>query len=145
MIHLAVGQLIDVNARHLGGSPAVRDVGIAASVVARPVVGVFGEEAYSMIEEKAAALLPSVICTRPFVDANTRTGWAACRVFLVGNGRDAALDHGEVFDLVLETAASRLETWVGDRVGGWRRCWGAWRGSDVNRAGKAAWARGLSQ
>ncbi|GAA0946696.1 type II toxin-antitoxin system death-on-curing family toxin [Actinocorallia libanotica] len=110
MIHLTVEQLIAINARHLGGRAAVRDAGLAASAVSRPGTVAFGEEAYPALEEKAAALLHSVLCNHPFVDGNKRTGWAACRIFLLMNGADSVLGHDEVFDLVLRVAAACSRT-----------------------------------
>ena len=112
MIHLTVEQLIAVNARHLGGTAAVRDAGLAASAVSRPGTVAFGEEAYPTLEGKAAALLHSVICNHPFVDGNKRTGWAACRILLLMNGADSALLHDQAFDLVLRVAASCSQTEV---------------------------------
>ncbi|WP_106399913.1 type II toxin-antitoxin system death-on-curing family toxin [Actinocorallia populi] len=110
MIHLTAEQLIAINARHLGGTAAVRDAGLAASAAARPATVAFGEEAYPTLAEKAAALLHSVLCNHPFVDGNKRTGWAACRTFLLMNGADSELGHDEVFDLVLGTAGACSRT-----------------------------------
>lgn len=106
MIYLTAEQIIDINARHLAGQPAVRDAGQVASAAMRPQTVMFGEEMFPTVAEKAAALLHSLICTHPFVDANKRTAWAAARVFAMLNGLEITLSHDEAFDLVLHIAQS---------------------------------------
>jgi death on curing protein len=109
MIYPTVEQVIMINARHLGGQPAVRDAGLAQSAVARPQTFAFGVEAYPALEEKAAALLHSIICNHPFVDGNKRTAWAAMETMLVANGHYSGLSDDEAFDLVLRIATSCSE------------------------------------
>ena len=98
-----------INARHLGGQPLVRDAGLVESAVARPQTFVFGAEAYPTLEEKAAALLHSVICNHPFVDGNKRTAWAAMETMLVANGFLSDLSDDAAFDLVIRIATSCSE------------------------------------
>lgn len=109
MIYPTVEQVIGFNARHLGGQPAVRDVGLVQSAVARPQTIAFGFEAYSTLEEKVAALLHSIICNHPFVDGNKRTAWAAAEIMLVANGHTSSLTDAEAFDLVIRIATSCSE------------------------------------
>lgn len=75
MIYLTTEDIITINARQLGGQAGVRDAGLVQSAAARPRTVAFGTEAYTMIEDKAAALLHSLIWNRPFVDGNKRTAW----------------------------------------------------------------------
>ncbi|WP_345018598.1 type II toxin-antitoxin system death-on-curing family toxin [Actinomadura keratinilytica] len=98
--------MIAINARLLGGEPAVRDVGLVQSAVARPQTIAFGVEAYPEAEEKAAALLHSIVCNHPFVDGNKRTAWATMEIMLVANGYVSALNEDEAFDLVIRIATS---------------------------------------
>jgi death-on-curing protein len=49
----------------IGGSPEVRDCGLLESALARPRASVFGEDAYPSLNEKAAALLHSLVSARP--------------------------------------------------------------------------------
>ena len=98
-----------INAHHLGGQAAVGDAGLVQSAVARPQTFVFGAEAYTTLEEKAAALLHSLICNHPFVDGNKRTAWAAMEIMLVANGHIAGLTDDEAFDLVIRIATSCSE------------------------------------
>lgn len=106
MIFPTVEQVIAINARLLGGEPAVRDVGLVQSAVARPQTIAFGVEAYPGAEEKAAALLHSIVCNHPFVDGNKRTAWATMEIMLVANGYVSALNEDEAFDLVIRIATS---------------------------------------
>ncbi|GAA2434500.1 type II toxin-antitoxin system death-on-curing family toxin [Actinomadura vinacea] len=109
MIYLTVEQIIALNARHLGGQAAVRDAGLVQSAAARPQTIAFGVEAYTTLDDKAAALLHSIICNRPFVDGNKRTAWAAMEVMLVVNGHRSGLTDDEAFDLVVRIATSCSE------------------------------------
>jgi death-on-curing protein len=109
MIYPTVEQVIRINARHLGGQPAVRDAGLVQSAVARPQTFAFGTEAYPAIEDKAAALLHSIICNHPFVDGNKRTAWAAMEIMLLVNGHVSHLGDDEAFGLVVRIATSCSE------------------------------------
>lgn len=109
MIFPTVEEVIAINGRHLGGSPAVRDAGLVQSAVARPQTIAFGVEAYATVDEKAAALLHSIICNHPFVDGNKRTAWAAMQVMLIMNEHISSLTEDEAFDLVIRIATSCSE------------------------------------
>jgi hypothetical protein len=52
-----------------------------AAAAARPRTTVFGEDAYPAFEDKAAALLHSLVRNHALVDGNERLAWAAARVF----------------------------------------------------------------
>ena len=104
--YLSAEDLTDINAAILGGKPAVRDAGLVMSSAMRPTTIAFGVEAYPTLEEKAAALLHSVICNHAFVDGNKRTAWTAARVMLALHGRRPGLTNDEAFDLVIRIATS---------------------------------------
>ncbi|GLZ08604.1 toxin Doc [Actinomadura sp. NBRC 104412] len=104
--YLTADDLIDINAAVLGGTAAVRDAGLVSSSAMRPATVAFGMEAYSTVDEKAAALMHSVICNHAFLDGNKRTGWTAARVMLALNGKRPTLSDDEAFDLVLRIATS---------------------------------------
>ena len=55
----------------------VRDAGLLESAVHRPSASMFGQEAYTDLFEKAAALLQSLAINHPFVDGNKRTAWVS--------------------------------------------------------------------
>jgi death on curing protein len=60
-----------------GHEVQVRDFGLLSAAATRPPASAFGEEAYPDPWVKAAVLLHSLTCNRPFVDGNKRAGWNA--------------------------------------------------------------------
>ena len=82
--YLALEDLLALTAE-LGVGP-VRDLGLLESAVRRPATILWGRDAYTTINEKAAALLDSVVRNHPLVDGNKRLGWLAALVFLDING-----------------------------------------------------------
>ncbi len=76
--------------RELGAGP-VRDVGLLDSAVARPQASVFGEDAYPLLETKAAALLHSGAGNYALVNGNKRLAWLSTVVFLDLNGYEPDL------------------------------------------------------
>jgi death on curing protein len=110
--YLTAEDLIAINAALLGGAAAVRDAGLVTSSAMRPATVAFGVAAYTGLEEKAAALLHSVVCNHAFVDGNKRTAWTATRVMLALNGKEPDLTQDEAFDLVMRiaTSCSEIET-----------------------------------
>lgn len=94
--------------RALGAGP-VRDIGLLDSACARPRSTVFGQDAYTSLEHKAAALLHSLVRNHALVDGNKRLGWLAATVFLDLNGHPSALTDDEAFDLVMAVADGTLD------------------------------------
>lgn len=88
---------------------AVRDPGLLAAAVARPRMSVFGEDAYPTFEDKAVALLHSLVRNHALVDGNKRLSWAATRVFCLLNGRDLTYTVDEAEALMLAAAAGELD------------------------------------
>ena len=90
----------------------IRDVGLLDSAVHRPRVTVFGRDAYSGLDAKAAVLLESLVRNHALVDGNKRLGWLAVIVFYGLN--DVTLDapDDDVYELVM--ALARSETTVED-------------------------------
>jgi death-on-curing protein len=60
-----------------GGSDGLRDSGLLESEIARSFQSFDGEDLYSSIFEKTAALGESLIIEHPFADQNKRTGAVA--------------------------------------------------------------------
>lgn len=107
---LDLDDLLGLARRLLGDPPPIRDVGLLASAVARPQTTVGGEDAYSTIWGKAAALLQSIVGNHALVDGNKRLGWLATAVFLELN--DASVvraTNDEVYELVMRVASSELD------------------------------------
>lgn len=106
----------------VGGRAEVRDVGLLQAAVARPQATVFGDDAYPSLDEKAAALLHSLVTGHPLVDGNKRLGWVAVRLFYLQNGADIRPAVDDAFELVVSVADGILRDVVSiaDRLRGWR-------------------------
>lgn len=87
----------------------VRDRGLLFSALARPSAGMFGEDAYPTLEEKAAALFSSLAQNHPLFDGNKRLSLLLTFAFLRMNGRFVTFTNDEAFDLVLDIAQGRLD------------------------------------
>ena len=82
----------------------VRDVGLLESAAHRPGAVVYGHEAYSGLDRKAAALLDSIVGNHPLVDGNKRLGWLAVVVLYGLNDVDLDAPDDPVYDLVVSVA-----------------------------------------
>jgi death-on-curing protein len=96
---------------------AVRDAGALVAAAGRPQVTVLGDDAYPTFEEKAAALLHSLVRNHALVDGNQRLAWAAARIFCLLNGSDLAYTVDDAEALMLAAAAGDLDvsdiaTWL---------------------------------
>lgn len=104
-----------------GGALGVRDLGGLESAIAQPRMTFGGEEFYSDIAAKAAALGFSLIMNHPFLDGNKRLGHAAMEVFLVINGFELEAEADEQEGVILQLAASKLNResfarWVREHI-----------------------------
>ena len=106
----------------VGSRADVRDVGLLQAAVARPQATAFGEEAYPTLDEKAAALLQSIVAGHPLVDGNKRLGWIAIRLFYRLNDADVRPTPDEAFDLVVSLASGdrRDVTEIAGTLARWR-------------------------
>jgi death-on-curing protein len=99
----------------------VRDAGLLASALNRPLTTVFGDEAYPTIEQKAAALVQSLAKHHPMVDGNKRSAWITLNVFLEINGHQLVSRQDEAFEFVLGIANDTLDLeaiaqWISQRI-----------------------------
>jgi death on curing protein len=95
----------------------VRDLGLLDSAAGRPRSSAFGEEAYSTLSLKAAALLHSLARNHALVDGNKRLAWLATVVFLDLNGHAPDLDDDAAFELVMDVAAGAADVdQIADRL-----------------------------
>jgi death-on-curing protein len=106
--YLSVDDLLEIAAGVLP-AVAVRDLGSLASAAGRPRTTVFGEDAYSTLEEKAAALLHSVARNHPLVDGNKRLAWSAMRAFLLLNDADVTYTVDDAEEMVVRVAAGESD------------------------------------
>lgn len=109
--YLTLDDVLAAAEAHLGHPAEVGDYGLLESAVARPQATVFGEDAYSTIHEKAAALLQSLAANHPLLDGNKRTAFVATALFYGLNGRHVpGSAEDELFDLVIAVATGGLDT-----------------------------------
>ncbi len=119
--YLSVEDLLEIAAGVLD-QVAVRDAGLLAAAATRPQLTVFGEDAYSTFEDKAAALLHSLVRNHALVDGNKRLGWSAARIFCLLNGRDLTYTIDEAEDLMVRAASGQFDVpqiaaWLGAHAG----------------------------
>ncbi|MFF7953083.1 type II toxin-antitoxin system death-on-curing family toxin [Streptomyces griseorubiginosus] len=87
----------------------VRDAGLLESAVHRPSASMFGQEAYTDLFDKAAALLQSLAINHPFLDGNKRTAWVSCVVFLALNDVQLRPDIDAAERLVIAVATGGVD------------------------------------
>jgi death-on-curing protein len=113
--YLSVEDLVEIAAgviEHV----VVRDAGLLAAAAARPQITVFGDDAYPTFEDKASALLHSLVRNHALVDGNKRLAWSAARVFCLLNGRDLTYTVDKAEDLMLNAASGQLDV---PRISAW--------------------------
>jgi len=83
--------------------PGPKDLGLLESACTRPRTSLGKTEKYSSVEEKAAALLHSLVKNHAFHNGNKRTGLLTMMTFLWRNDRrlSSGVTDDEIFDLVM--------------------------------------------
>jgi len=92
-----------------GGQDGVRDQGFFESAWARPQQSYMGEDAYSDLFEKVAALMESLTKNHPFFDGNKRTALLSGLLFLNINGWRLKVPNEAVVEKILEIASSQIK------------------------------------
>jgi death-on-curing protein len=120
-MYLDASDLLVLGAAVTGGDLVVRDLGLLDAAAHRPRATVLGVQAYDTLWLKAAALLDSIVVTRPLAEGNWRLGWVAAVALCDMNGWWVDADEDEALDLVREVGrgnvgvpemAVRLEEWA---------------------------------
>jgi len=109
VIFLDLEESLYIAERTLGSAPVVRDHGLLQAALARPQASAFGEDAYSGIHDKAAALLHSLARNHALVDGNKRLALAGLVVFYGMNGVRLTLTNDEAYQLVMKVATGELD------------------------------------
>jgi death-on-curing protein len=112
MTILTLEQLLEIHAlaiQETGGSQGLRDLGRVEAALATQTQNVFGEELYSTLFEKAAALIRSIIADHPFVDGNKRTAMLTGLTFLQLNSVRFRAKKGEIEDFAVKIATDHLD------------------------------------
>ena len=120
IVYLDASDLLVLATAVTGGDLVVRDLGLLDAAAHRPRATVLGVEAYDTLWSKSAALMDSLVRTRPLAQGNWRLGWVAAVTLCDVNGwwidaeeDDAltvvrAVGRGET-DLI--TVAGQLQDW----------------------------------
>ena len=120
--YLTMDDLLDIAPRAVGQEVLVRDYGLLEAAVARPRASAFGQDAYSDLHVKAAALLHSLVSNHALVDGNKRLAWAACRVFLGLNEQwVGGVSEDERVDFVVAVASGQSDDL--EKIAELLRCW----------------------
>jgi death-on-curing protein len=109
---LTINEVILVHARlvqRTGGSQGIRDMERLGSAVARPQATFEGADLYPDLWLKAAALMHSLACNRPFVDGNKRTALTAAEMFLELNGHRLVASNPQAIEFTRCVVAGRTD------------------------------------
>ena len=90
-----------------GGSQGVRDVGLLQSALERPFSGFGASEFYKTPEEKASAVLESIVKNHPFIDGNKRIGYVLMRLILMQYGKDIIATQDEKYGFIIDIASGQ--------------------------------------
>jgi death on curing protein len=119
--YLDASDLLVLAAAVTGGDLVVRDLGLLDSAAHRPRATVLGVQAYDTLWLKAAALLDSIVRTKPLIEGNWRLGWVAAVTMCDMNGWWIDADEDDALEIVREVGrgtvdvpkmAGHLEQWA---------------------------------
>jgi death-on-curing protein len=96
-----------------GGDLIVRDLGLLDAAAHRPRATVLGVEAYDTLWAKAAALLDSIVRSRPLAQGNWRLGWVAAVTLCDINGWWIDADEDDALELVREVGRGQVDVKTG--------------------------------
>ena len=112
MTVLTLEQLLELHAlvvRTTGGSTGLRDLGRLEAAIATQTQNVFGEELYSGIVDKAAALIRGIITDHPFVDGNKRTAMLTGLTLLELHKINFVANPGEIENFAVDIATKHID------------------------------------
>lgn len=100
-----------------GGSHGLRDVGLLASIVARPQAGFGGKDLHQDVFTKTAVFAEAIANYHVFIDGNKRTAFVTAARFLFINEYQIIATNEEVEQTMLAVADKRmneakLATWL---------------------------------
>ena len=115
IVYVDLDDLVAIAARIAGEAsrPLIRDVGLLAAAVGRPITTVFQRDAYETLHDKAAALLHSLARNHALVDGNKRLAWVACRLFYAFNNCHLDMPEDVAYDFVISVTTGELQDVAG--------------------------------
>lgn len=126
--YLDASDLLVLAAAVTGGDLVVRDLGLLDSAAHRPRATVLGVEAYDTLWLKAAALLDSIVRSRPLVEGNWRLGWVAAVAMCDMNGWWIDADEDEALEIVREVGRGTVDV---PKMAEHLQAWGLPKESDL--------------
>ena len=120
IVYLDASDLLLLATAVTNGDLVVRDSGLLDSAAYRPRAEVLGAPAYDTLWLKSAALLDSIVRTRPLGEGNWRLGWVAAVTMCDVNGWWVDADEDDALELVRDVGRDRVELLeVAERLEGW--------------------------
>lgn len=119
MIYLYPKQIIYLHKKIIsetGGSHGVRDKGLLESALYRPQATFWGQDLYSDVFSKTAALGHAIVKNHPFLDGNKRVGFEAMRLMLRLNGFDIKASINKKFNFIVGIAEGK---WSEQNITDW--------------------------
>ncbi|MDQ6762274.1 MAG: type II toxin-antitoxin system death-on-curing family toxin [Bacteroidota bacterium] len=116
---ILIEDILDIHKQSIqkyGGSHGVRDLSLLESAIARPFQTFGGEDLYTSIFEKAAALGESLIANHPFIDGNKRTGAVAMIALLEDEDLIFSASQADLYNFVISIATGEIKF---DRIVEW--------------------------
>jgi death-on-curing protein len=102
--------LHDQALREYGGVQGVKDEGLLQSALGRPVNKLaYAEPGALDLFDLAASYAYGVSANHAFNDANKRTAWGCCVLFLKVNGIQLAVEAPEIVDRMLRLVEGQLD------------------------------------
>lgn len=92
-----------------GGSAGLRDPEALKSALARPYQTFEEHDLYPSPEEKAAALVESIISNHPFLDGNKRLGFVLMKLILLEARLSLNAQHDEVYNFIIQVATGEQD------------------------------------
>jgi death-on-curing protein len=122
MRYLSPADLIAIHEQLLsefGGMRGITEAGFGRleAAAATPRASMFGEEIYTSVAEKAAALCLAIVRSHPFSDGNKRVALVALGVILAYNGARLLATNDEAYTAIMalargEMGREALAAWV---------------------------------
>ena len=99
-----------------GGSPGLRNPEALESALTRPYQTFESQDLYPTPEEKAAAVLESIISNHPFVDGNKRLGYVLMKLTLLEAKKKLMASQEELYQFILQIANGKLSI---EKIAAW--------------------------
>lgn len=102
-------QIHNLLIEEFGGAKGTRDLGALDASINRPFATFDQQELYPSPEEKAAAIIESILINHPFIDGNKRTGYVLMRLLLLQSGLDIKAEPDDKYEFVISIATGKLQ------------------------------------